>query len=180
MLAPRPSRIVFMLATWLACSSCADIEIRDVDPPIVLQEGFLAQPVEGEPEVEVGYGAEGAFEALTPGMALPVLKGIQAGYWSMPTIRTRGIGSPATVECTVVTEPGELVSRVKAKAKFSPIDGGQLEVRSFPIPVRHEGAAPNDPVDDLYGLGCELSCSATDSEGRSDTLSLNLVFEKAE
>ncbi len=160
--------------------ACGEVEYQDVDPPIVLEEGFLTQPVEGPMVVNIGFLNDGQYVALGDGQALPVLHGLQGGYWSMPTVRTTGIGSPAVVSCTVVAETGEQVSQLKVKAKFSSTDEGALELRSFPIPIGHEGGGPNDGIDDLYGLEVELIFSVEDSEGRSDTVTLDLVIEKSE
>lgn len=146
-----------------------------VDPAIEIAQGSIIKPIEGDPHVELGFYSEQLYAALQDGDACPVVYGLQGGSWTMPAIRTIGIGSPATVECSLTTELGELVGTVKSKAKFFLTPDGLLEIQSFPIPVRAES---EDPLDDLYGLGATVTCSVRDDHDHTSSVTVQVVLEE--
>jgi hypothetical protein len=144
-----------------------------IDPSIQVNQSQQAGPIEGDPAVELGFYVEQLYQALDAEASCPVVHGLQGGTWTMPAIRTIGIGSPATVDCMFVTDVGEELGAVKAKSKFFLSPDGYLEVQGFPVPVRPDTDAP---INDLYGLGATLSCSVTDAEGRGSQASIHVTI----
>ena len=148
-----------------------------VDPPIKVSEGLIVDPVSGDPAVELGFYNEQLYSSLADGEEAPVVFGLQDGRWTMPAIRITGIGSPATVSCTVVVvATSEQVSQVEEKARFVLSPDGFLEVQSFPIPIIH--AAPNEEaaIDDLFGVDADISCSVVDKEGRGSSVTVRVTL----
>ncbi len=139
------------------CTSACDVEIVYIDPPVKL----LAAPsavADGPPYLELGYYLGSGYEPFKDGAPIPVVNGLQGGTWTMPAVRTRGLGTYAELTCTLMTDVGELVGYVSAKTKFYFNSSGDLEVGNFPIPVYHPDR-PQDTIHDLFGAEATLSCS---------------------
>ena len=163
----RPVIVLLLLA---ACTT----ETVYVDPEIEISDDYFIEPVAGDPTVILGFYSEQLFYELKNDDDCPVVWGLQGGTWTMPAIRTIGIGSRPTVNCTLVTINGELVGEVKAKTAFFLSPDGYLEYQSFPIPVAHEDN--DDPIDDLYNQKAELTCAVSDDQGRGDTQSVSVTI----
>ncbi len=163
----------------LAALRC-DTELHYVDPPILVQQSELA--VSGPPGVQLAYyDATGAGLApVVDGVEVAIVDGLQGGTWTMPAVRTTGISSPATVECSVVTDAGEQVGVVKTRTKFYATKDGSrmLEYRSFPIPIRHAAPNANAPIADLTGQRATMGCTVTDKELRSASHSAHVMLVK--
>lgn len=173
-MARPPTRLALVALALLTLpnAGCYDVIELPVDPPIILANQPGGGVPAGDPYAELGWYTDGVYAQLADGDALEVVYGVQGGTWTMPTIRTKGIASFATVECTLVTETGETVAQIRSKAKFFPKDG-YLEVLGFPIPVWHLDD-PQAPIDDLYNLMSTLDCTVTDSDDRSAGFVLEL------
>lgn len=166
------------MALSILCAGCdMGTEIRYVDPAIVIDESYFIEPVKGDPTVLLGLYEEQLFDGLEEGEELPVVWGLQGGHWTMPCIRTVGIASRATVDCTVIMDDGEMVGKTKAKTNFFLTASGYLEYQSFPIPIEHEADAEAE-IDDLYDRPATLDCSVTDDEERGNQLSIGLIVTK--
>lgn len=150
----------------IALGGCDETLIHWVDPPVKLASAG-SDADEGPPELMIGFSGEGGFATLEAAPALVVIHGLQGGTWTMPTVRTRGVGSFATITCQVTTDAGEAIGAIEARVKFLPSLDGPLEVLGFPIPIAH--AAPNEaqPIEDLYGQGAIIACAVADGAGRA-------------
>ena len=161
------------ISILLLCLAGCDgpwVEVLYVDPPIDLSGydgGFV---IEGEPHVEMGFYIEQLYQPLSDGEPCYVAWGLQGGTWTMPALRTKGIGTPVTVSCTMVTETGEIVSEVVSKTPLFLTPDRYLEVQAYPIPVHHPPPNEQTGVDDLYGQMATLTCEISDGEGRSDSV----------
>ncbi|MEC9071132.1 MAG: hypothetical protein VX938_02080 [Myxococcota bacterium] len=141
-----------------------------VDPAIDLSGydgGFV---IEGDPHLEMGFYIEQLYQPLDDGEPCYVAWGLQGGTWTMPALRTKGIGTPATVSCTMVTETGELVSEVVSKSQLYLTPDRYLEIQAYPIPVHHPAPNEQEPIDDLYGLTATLECEVKDEDGRAKSV----------
>jgi hypothetical protein len=114
---------------------------------------FLACGEGPEPRLELGFYVAQRYQPLDEGSHCPVVEGTQGGTWTMPTLRTQGLGPHLAVRCELVTGSGEQVGQVERDVTFS--EG------SFPIPVRHSEPRGGEPIFDLYGAPATLSCEAT-------------------
>jgi hypothetical protein len=149
-----------------------------VDPTIDLGDYTGGFVVEGDPEVYLGFYVEQLFTALEEGDPCPIAWGLQGGTWTMPAIKTRGIGSPAIIHCTMVTEDGELVSEVESEHPLYLTPELYLEIQAYPVPVTHEPPNELDEIDDLYGVMATLTCSVTGP--REETNSVTVDVELTE
>ena len=163
------------LVALVACDSVVDW--RYVDPPITLAEdnSSLGEP----PQVSIGFKSvdTGVFEAMQDGDPLWVVHGTQGGTWTMPTLRTRGIGPLATVSCQLVTASGEMLPGAHTITRFFRTPDGSAEVPNFPIPVWHASPREGEPIDDLYGQQATLSCGVDDGDGHAGETSVEVILE---
>ena len=139
------------------CIFGCDVEIIYIDPPIHLIAAPSAEPT-GPPHLELGVYEGTRYTRLEDGASLPVVNGLQGGTWTMPAVRTQGLGAYAELTCALETDAGERVGYVSAKTKFFFNGAGSLEVGNFPIPVYHPDR-PHDTIEDLFGVEATLSCS---------------------
>ena len=118
------------------------------------------------------------YEPLADGADMWVVHGLQGGTWTMPALRTTGIGPLSEVTCSMVTDKGEQVSRVASETRFFLATDGLLDVQAYPIPVQH--ASPNErlEIDDLYGLDAILECTVIDGKGRGASVTLEVVLAR--
>jgi hypothetical protein len=168
---------VAVLSAFLGCGESNENVNDNSDTTVRAgQETWL---VEGEPYVEIGYYYEQVFQPLVKNGDCPVGWGIAGGIWTMPALRTKGIASRATVECSLTMASGEEVAKVKAAEQnfFLSLDGF-LEVTAFPISVSHAKPNDDDPIDDLYGQNADLWCKVTDAQGGSNESKLSVVIVK--
>jgi len=176
----RRARPKYNLRRWLTVVCCSaalaacdnDPIIVYVDPAIDLGDYSAELIVEGPPTVKVGFYIEQLFSPLEDGGECFVAYGVQGGTWTMPALRTTGIGSPVSVACQLVTESGELVGDVAAEIPLFLTPDGFLEIQAFPIPVRHAPPNEDTPIEDLYGAPATLTCSVSDFEERADQISV--------
>ena len=173
--------VASMLVAALAFGSCETVVgYRWVDPPGIDYgddgKGELIGP--GPPSVEIGFYIEQLYEPLADGADMWVVHGLQGGTWTMPALRTTGIGPLSEVTCSMVTDTGEQVSRVASETRFFLATDGLLEVQAYPIPVQH--ASPNErlEIDDLYGLDAILECTVIDGKGRGASVTLEVVLAR--
>lgn len=164
---------VIALAMCVMMSGCDQTPIVVyVNPKIELGDYTSELKVEGPPTVVIGYYIEQLFAPLEEGGHCFVAYGVQGGTWTMPAIRTTGIGSPVTVTCRLVMEDGEVVGEVTSDTPLFITPDGFLEIQAFPVPVQHAPPNEADPIDDLYGALGTLTCTVSDQEERADTLSI--------
>jgi len=164
---------------WLTALSAllllgCDFGVVYVDPPVSYERGGLV--IEGDPFVELGYDHEQLYTPLVDGNDAPIVRGLQGGNWTHPTIRTKGIGTPATIDCSVVTDDGEQVGLAKSRQSFFVTADGDLEFQSYPIPIFHTDDNKGPEIDDLYGVGAQLTCRVADDEQRSASASASVVL----
>ena len=146
-----------------------------VDPPVQYERGGLV--VEGDPYVELGYEQEQLYQAVVDGDDAPIVRGLQGGNWTHPTIRTTGIGTPADIDCTIVLEEdNEQVGLAKSKQSFFVTGEGNLEFQSYPIPIFHTDDAKGPGIEDLYGVRAQLNCTVADEEQRASSASVAVVL----
>ena len=141
-----------------------------VDPKVDLSSWDGGFKIEGEPHVEMGFYIEQLYQPLGDGEPCYVGWGLQGGTWTMPAVRTKGIGTPATIRCTVETDAGELVGEVASKTPLFLTPDRYLEVQAYPIPITHAPPDEEADIDDLYGQMATLSCEVEDLEGRSSSV----------
>ena len=156
------SLLIALLAAAGVVFSACDVEIVYIDPPVKLVSETADMPV-GPPELELGFYEGGVYRPLEAGSELPVVHGLQGGTWTMPAVRTRGLGTYAELICRLVTASGEQVGYVGAKTKFYFNGAGHLEVANFPIPVFHPDR-PQDAITDLYDMEATLTCTLENGE----------------
>jgi len=173
----RCIKTLILIGFVFACD--APVETRYVDPSYVLAEGYEVFKVEGDPYVELGYYHEQLYKPLVDGDDCPVGFGLQGGTWTMPAVRTQGIGSPATIQCLLVTDGGETVGEVNAKQQFYLSPDGFLEIPFFPLPVNHAPPNETNDIEDLYGQSATLSCEVSDTDGNSNSSTLTVVIVEA-
>ena len=162
---------VFILGIFFGC-----VEYVDVDPETSWDAATTQSTYDGEPAVELGFYQEQLYTKLEDGSPCPVVYGLQGGTWTMPALKTLGITPMAWVDCTIVTESGEVVGETALRSQFFRGTEDYFEIQSFPIPVFHTGEATGDPVDDLYGQMAVLSCSVLGDAGRTATYSVRIVI----
>ena len=158
---PHSLPIVAALLLALACGCDGEPTTIYVDPAVDLGDYTGGFVVEGDPEVHLGFYVEQLFTGLEDGDECPVAWGLQGGTWTMPAIKTRGIGSPAIVHCTLVAATGELLGDVESESPLYLTPELFLEIQAFPVPVTHEPPNETEPIDDLYGQTATLWCSVT-------------------
>ncbi len=168
-------RITIALLLCLLLVGC-NFGIVYVDPPVRYEKGGLV--IEGDPYVELGLYEEQLYVAFEDGDAAPVVHGLQGGTWTHPALRTTGIGTPAVVDCSLITDDGEQVGFAQAVTNFFVGVDGFLEVQSYPLPILHTAPGKGPEIDDLYGVGATLSCAVTDLDGRGSQASVALFLEQ--
>ena len=163
---------MLVLVVVMAISGCDwGKTILLVDPVVDLTGWDGGFQIEGDPHVEMGFYIEQLYQPLADGEPCYVAWGLQGGTWTMPAIRTKGIGTPAVVSCTLETEDGELVGEVVSRTPLFLTPDRYLEIQAYPVPVNHESPNEDAPIDDLYGLMAELNCEVEDLEGRGSSVS---------
>jgi hypothetical protein len=167
--------ILIVLA--LFAGGCEPAQVY-VDPITNYQDKDLSFPA-GAPEVTVGFYAEQLYAPIAEDSPLYITQGFQGGTWSMPAVRTRGIASPAHVGCEVTLADGTLLgsTQMDPPASFQLTTDGWLEVQAYPVPVLEQGPT-HDSTAELFGMTADLECTVTDSDGRSDTLSIPVFLEQ--
>ena len=156
---------VWMLLSLAGCGGAPEEDVRLIDPPVSVPTPTDDLPIAGEPSVQLGYYVDQEYDPISDGDPCVVVHGIQGGTWTMPSVRTTGLRRQATIACSIVTERGEKVSEVTTRALFVLTHERLLEVANFPIPVHHPHPRAGYPIDDLYGLSADLSCTVSDAEG---------------
>lgn len=176
---PNPRLLILPLilgltAPPLLASGC-DVEVVWVDPFVEFIEQPAFDPTH-EPELEIGYHVEQLYDPIVDGDEAPIVTPAQGGRWTMPTLRTRGIDSRASIHCQILTEAGEMVADSSEEQRFNLATDGALEFIGYPLEIRHAPPFEDDEIDDLYGLSAALTCTVTDTEGRSDDTSVQIVL----
>jgi hypothetical protein len=132
------------------------------------------------PSVELGYYVDGAYRALSTAAEARVLWGSQGGTWTMPSVRLRGIASPALVSGMLALaadgEAGEVLGRSEHQYQFVRSADGALECRTVAVPVQHAPPRQFEAISDLYGSLAILSITASDAEGRSASSSSSVIL----
>ena len=150
--------------------------IRYVDPPVDRGDAGQFEPT-GTPEVDIGFYVEQLYVPLYDGDPCPIVQGLQGGTWTMPAVRTQGIGTPADVTCSLVTESGVTLGSATSEAHtFYLATDGWLEVQSFPVPVEPPDDAAG--LEALYGQSATLGCTVEDAAGRSATRNVQVVLSE--
>lgn len=155
---PRPHLLALALSAASGCDRV--VGYRWVDPPVDIGD-HGPDPVTGEPTVALGFYQEQLLDLLHDGDPCPVVHGLQGGTWTMPAVRTTGIGSPAEITCDLETDDGELVGHVVTQQTFVLATDGWLEVQAFAVPVVHAPPGEMAPIDDLYGVHATLTCGVS-------------------
>lgn len=169
------TRTTIAALVCLVVAGC-DFGIVYVDPPVTYDKGGLV--IEGDPFVELGFYQEQLYVALADEDPAPVVHGLQGGTWTHPALRTRGIGTPAVVDCSVVTDSGEKVGFAQAVTDFFTGVDGFLEVQSYPLPILHTEPGSGPGIEDLYGVKATLRCAVTDLEGRGAQATVVVTLEQ--
>jgi hypothetical protein len=134
----------------------------------------------GEPSITLGYYTRDGYQPLSTAAEAPVLWGTQGGTWTMPSVRTRGIASPALVwgNVTLASEggPAEVLGSVEREHAFTRAQDGSLESRALAVPIQHAPPRQFDSISDLYGQPALLSVMATDEQGRSAAVSVAVTL----
>jgi hypothetical protein len=161
----RSSALPLLALTCLACvASCGP----------AAPEAELIAP--GEPGVTLGYYHDDDYQPLTTVAEAPVSWGLQGGTWTMPSVRIRGIASPALIWGTVTLEdgsgPGEVLGHTEREHGFAPAADGSLESRAIALPIQHAPPRQFDSISDLYGQTARLEVMASDAQGRGASSSV--------
>jgi hypothetical protein len=145
-----------------------------------LEQGDAELIAAGEPSITLGYYRDGVYQPLSATGQGRVLWGAQGGTWTMPSVRTWGIASPALVSGTLVlaaeTGEGELLGKSEHEYQFEAGAEGSLECRLVAVPVQHAPPRQFESIDDVYGQIALLSISASDAQGRSATSSSTVTL----
>jgi hypothetical protein len=130
----------------------------------------------GEPSVVLGYHTRAGYQPLSVVAEAPVIWGTQGGTWTMPSVRIRGIASPALVSGRLLlgpgTEPREVLGSSEREHRFERLPDGSLECRAIAVPVQHAPPRQFEAITDIYGETAELSITVSDAEGRSSSSSV--------
>ena len=159
----------------LVLTACGQVH---VDPPINIDESYYFEPISGDPSVLLGFYKEQLYTELKEGDPCPIIKGTQGGTWTMPVLRTTGIGHRPLIECEIVmSDDGELVGESKGTHLFYENEDGYLEAAGFGIEIQHFDASEDDAaIDDVYGRPAEMTCNIEDSEGRGNSQTVGVVL----
>lgn len=134
----------------------------------------------GEPGITLGYYTVDGYQPLSTVAEARVLWGTQGGTWTMPSLRTRGIASPALVWGHVTLAPGDALAEVLGSTErqhaFTRAQDGSLESRTLALPIQHAPPRQFDSINDLYGQTALLSVMATDEQGRSAAVSVAVTL----
>jgi len=147
--------------------------------PVLFLTAWLAacgQDEGGDPEVDAGPCADlvgpraivageldrddAAFVPWSAGSVLPVVTGVQAGYWFMPSIRCTGCAEEGRMRGRVRLVSGEMVGEADNELRPSPQLGGAMQVEYFLIPVGQYPKSP--PVDFFYDKRANFEYSYDD------------------
>ncbi len=171
----RPNVCALSAAIAAVSMAGCDVEVVWVDPVVTI----IAQPAfdpTHAPELEIGYHVEQLYSPIADGDDAPIVTPAQGGRWTMPTLRTRGIDSRASIVCKVTTAAGEVVADASEEQRFNLATDGALEFIGFPLEIRHAPPREDEDIDDLYGVSATLSCTVTDTEGRGAAASVDIVL----
>ena len=166
--------IIRILLLLHVASVVACVDYVDVDPKTTWDPATTQVIYDGDPAIELGFYQEQLYTKLEDGSECPVVYGLQGGTWTMPALKTLGITPMAWVDCSIVTEAGEVVGETALRAQFFRGTESYFEIQSFPIPVFHTGDATGQPIDDLYGQMAVLTCGVLGDAGRSATYSVRI------
>lgn len=137
---------------------CADDVVRWRDPDVLISDAAIG--THGPRVLAVGFGEAAAFVSLADEPTLPVVRGLQGGTWTMPTLRTDSLAASLALSCTLETAT-EVLGQTSVTTPTRPAAPGWVEVARLPIPVTH--APPNTllPIADLDGAPATLRCSVS-------------------
>jgi len=139
----------------LACA-CGDVITRWRDPDVVVAEGVGSH---GPSVLRVGFGQGAAFVPLDEVAIQVVVRGLQGGSWTMPTLRADTLAATVAVSCRLVTNANELLGATDVSTPTRPAPEGWVEVASLPIPVSHAPPATSASIADLEGVAATLTCT---------------------
>ena len=144
-----------MAALLCACGpSPASLEF--VPPDVVvdaIDAGYL-----GDPSLVVGVVEAGAFKALEPGDALPIVHGFQGGRWIHVAYRVTGVRNRGHVSLNI-----EGIGTSSYDIKLLRREQ-VLEAYDLPIPVGRDPRLTDDEIDALAGQSVRLVARFTVGE----------------
>lgn len=148
----------WLLATVGAfASACGDELTRWRDPEVVVGDDIGSS--HGPRTLVVGFGQGDGFVPLDAVAIQVVVRGLQGGSWTMPTLRAETLAATLAVSCRLVTSEGELLGATEVSTPTRPAAPGWVEVALLPIPVSHAPPATTSSIADLEGAAATLSCS---------------------
>lgn len=150
-----------LAATALACAllvGCADEVIVWRDPDVRIADATIGH--HGPRALVVGFGEGAAFVSLADDATLSIVRGLQGGTWTMPTLRAQTLASSLAVSCTLVSGD-ETLGRTEVTTPTRPAAPGWVEVARLPIPVTHAPPDTHLPIADLDGAAATLSCAVS-------------------
>lgn len=164
------SHLAPLAAAALACAlllGCADEVIVWRDPDVRIADASIGH--HGPRALVVGFGEGAAFVPLADDPALAIVRGLQGGTWTMPTLRAETLASSLAVSCTLVSGD-EALGRTEVTTPTRPAAPGWVEVARLPIPVTHAPPNTHLPIADLDGAAATLRCavSAAGASAASD------------
>jgi len=160
-----------LVAVALFTSGC-DLGIVYVDPPAPYEKGGFV--ISGDPYVELGLAEEQLYGLIEPGDEVAITSASQGGEFVHPAIRTKGIGTPATIDCSITTSDGEEVAAETSVADFVVATEGYLEVDNYALRITVAD------VEALDGVAGTIHCRVTenDNSDRTADSSVEVVLSK--
>lgn len=137
---------------------CGDEVIVWRDPDVRVADATGGD--HGPRTLVVGFGEAGAFVSLEADPTLPIVRGLQGGTWTMPTLRADTLAATLAVACTLATDD-EALGRTTVTTPTRPAAPGWVEVARLPIPVTHAPPNAHLAIADLDGALATLSCSVS-------------------
>lgn len=158
----------------LALVACGDELVRWRDPDVLVAEGVGGS--HGPTVLVVGFGQGDDFVPLDERPVQVVVRGIQGGTWTMPSLRADTLAATLAVACTLVTAAGETLGATDVSTPTRPATPGWVEVGLLPIPVSHAPPATNASIADLEGIAARLRCTAA-AAGSSATAEYGVTLD---
>jgi len=166
---PRAS-LIGRSGLFVACligAACGDEVVRWRDPDVVTVDGGAGG--HGPTVLVVGFGQGDAFVALDEVAVQVVVRGIQGGNWTLPTLRADTLAAMLAVDCQLVTSAGETLGATAVTTPTRPAMAGWVEVGLLPIPVSHAPPATQTSIADLEGAAATITCSVAAAGSRATT-----------
>lgn len=151
--------LTFVIGVALGASACTATDEPGLDPAI-----------------ELGFHRAGGYEVLADGGTCWVADAVQGGYWTMPAVRTQGLGDEANVTCSVTDDVTGDLGELSTYRFFGPAPDAEdtLEIQQFLLPL--------EVVDDqmfaaLPGRTGSIMCSVRDDDDVEIDIELSVVFD---